>query len=221
MSPSAPLLISVDVGGTLGTVQGQGLSSSLVQASPLPPRRARAIMRDLLHTSPIITDELVATVCAALHVPVSDFPRDLPAVPLTLFPGTLEALQALSRVATVVTLSNVTCQEADTERLRTLLAPWVSGFYPSSRIGYAKPDRRAFLTVSREHGVSPQHMLHIGDDWECDVLGAHSASISAIWISRGRTAPSSPSLAASNTLITEDLAAAAHHVHHLHERKRT
>lgn len=84
---------------------------------------ARVIMRDLLHTAPAITDAVVSTVCSALHVPESTFPRDLPPVPLALFPDTLTALRALNQVAPVVTLSNVTCREADTDRLRALLRP--------------------------------------------------------------------------------------------------
>lgn len=81
------------------------------------------IIRDLLHTAPAITDAVVSTVCSALHVPESTFPRDLPPVPLALFPDTLTALRALNQVAPVVTLSNVTCREADTDRLRALLRP--------------------------------------------------------------------------------------------------
>lgn len=121
----------------------------------------------------------------------------------------------------MVTLSNVTCREADTDRLRALLRPWVSDFYPSSRIGYAKPDPQAFLTVSREHGVSPEHMLHIGGDWECDVLGAASADVTAIWISQGRPNPPGQTRTCPGVMIAEDLVTAAHHIHHLCERNRT
>jgi hypothetical protein len=32
-------------------------------------------------------------------------------------------------------------------------------------------------------------MIHIGDDWTCDVLGAVNASAQAVWISRSRPVP--------------------------------
>lgn len=92
MNPFVPRLISVDVGGTLGAARGSGITSVLAEASPSSSRKARVIMRDLLHTAPAITDEVVSTVCSALHVPESTFPRDLPPVPLALFPDTLTAL---------------------------------------------------------------------------------------------------------------------------------
>ena len=67
MTTRRPLLISVDVGGTLGAADGPGLTMRLVGASPLEPERAREIMRGRLHTEASITDTVVADVCDALH----------------------------------------------------------------------------------------------------------------------------------------------------------
>lgn len=221
MTPFHPLLISVDVGGTLGRATGPGLTMRLVEASPLPPRQAREILRNHLHTQPIITDILMAEVANALHVPQTAFPRDPAPAPLTLFPGTVEALQELSATATVVTLSNVTCADADTEDLRARLAPWVDDYFPSCRIGYAKPDPRAFRSVAERYGVPLTRMVHIGDDWACDVVGAAAAGPRAIWISGDRAVPDQEFVRDQAVLVANDLATAVRHFHHLGTTKDT
>ncbi|WP_405009578.1 HAD family hydrolase [Kitasatospora sp. NBC_01539] len=176
-------------------------------------------MRNVLHTAPEITDALIERVCRALGVEPSVFPRNLPVAPLVLFPGTVEALQELSREATVVTLSNVTCTEADPERLLKLLSPWVSSHFPSCRTGYAKPDYRAFWTVADSYKVPPSQIVHVGDDWECDIQGATTAGLRAVWVSHGRTVPDEQSLVEHGVLVAGDLADAVQHARQLLARR--
>lgn len=214
-------LVSVDVGGTLGMADEPGLTMRLVEASPLPPARTRAILRFSLHTRPALTDALVSEVCEAVQVPTETFPRDAPPAPFSLYSGTTEALRRISAVATVVTLSNVTCVDADTDGLRALLSPWVSDFFPSCRIGHTKPDPRAFHAVTDHFATDPGGLIHIGDDWVCDIVGAIEAGASAVWISRGRQVPDESLLVDHGVLVAEDLAAAATHIQHLAARSAT
>jgi FMN hydrolase / 5-amino-6-(5-phospho-D-ribitylamino)uracil phosphatase len=181
----------------------------LVEASPLAPDHAREIMRGRLHSEAAITETVVADVCDALRIPVSAALFHTPPTPLTLFPGTLQALRMLSAIAAVVTLSNVTCVDIDTDSLRNRLAPWVSEQFPSCHIGYAKPDPLAFHAVAKHCNVVSARMLHIGDDWACDVVGAVNAGAQALWVSRGRPVPDQAMLARDEVLVAYDLAAAA------------
>lgn len=214
MTTVPALLVTVDVGGTLGTADGPGLAMRLAEASPLPPAQARAVMRASLHTQPELTDAVVAGVCEALEMTVETFPRDLAPAPLHLYPGTIEALRKISTVARVVTLSNVTCVDADTEGLRRLLSPWVSDYFPSCRIGHTKPAPRAFHTVVDQLGTNPDRVIHIGDDWTCDITGAVDAGIKAVWISRGRQVPDESLVVDHGVLVAADLAAAAERIEH-------
>lgn len=182
-------LISVDVGGTIGEAERTGLTVQLAAASPLPADQARVLVRECLHTQPVITETLAAEVATALGISPEDFPRDLPPAPLTPYPYALDALRRLADLAPVVTLSNVTCIDADTEDLRQRLAPWVTELFPSCTLGYAKPDPRAFLAVAERQRVPPASMVHIGDDWTLDVLGALDAGAVPVWISKGRPIP--------------------------------
>ncbi|MFI5648175.1 HAD family hydrolase [Kitasatospora sp. NPDC051705] len=215
MSGSVGRLVSLDIGGTLGNAQGPGLAARLAAISPLGPKQARRVMRDILHTAPEITDAVTEQVCAELDIKPSDFPTDLPVSPLVLFPGVVEALQQLSDSATVVTLSNVTCTEADPDRLLALLSPWVSAHFPSCRTGFAKPDCRAFWTVADAHQLSARTMVHVGDDWECDIRGATAAGFAAVWLSHGRTVPDEHVLVEHDVLVAHDLADAVQHVRQL------
>ncbi|HUY47977.1 MAG TPA: HAD family hydrolase [Streptosporangiaceae bacterium] len=182
-------LVSIDVGGTLGHAEGPSLAEILGRQSPLGAAEARRIMRQMLHTQPSLSPAIVADLCAALRIPESAFPPAIQAQPLKLVPGAVTALRAMSQHATVVTLSNVTCAEADTDRLRQLLGPWVTDHFPSCRIGHAKPDPDAFRFVASACHASIEDMIHIGDDWACDVIGARAAGVTAIWLSRRRPAP--------------------------------
>lgn len=215
------VLVSLDVGGTLGRAVGRSLATILVEASPLPPEPARAVVRRMLHTTSSITPTIVAQVCDALRIPASAFPSAVTPAPLQLLPEALPALQAMSQHAKLVTLSNVTCLEADTDHLREMLHPWVQEHFPSYRIGYAKPDPSAFRHVAKACGVPVTQLVHIGDDWTCDVIGALSVGATVIWISHGLPLPVAESQEWCNVLVAPDLGAASAHVRELTLRRRS
>lgn len=214
------LLVSVDVGGTIGHAGGHGPVAILAKASPLAPAEALRIIRQKLHTQPSISPAVIADLCDALRIAVSAFPRAVGPSPLRLKPGALTALRSMSQHATLVTLSNVTCMEADTERLSGLLYPWVRVHFPSCRIGYAKPDPAAFRYVAWACRVSRTHTVHVGDDWMCDIVGARSAGVTAIWISGGRSVPEPERLSDPGVLVAGDLTSASRHVTDLALRRR-
>ena len=51
-------------------------------------------------------------------------------------------------------------------------------------VGFAKPDPRTFVLACEKAGVSPDEVLHIGDDLEVDVRGARAAGLNAAWLRR-------------------------------------
>lgn len=50
--------------------------------------------------------------------------------------------------------------------------------------GAAKPDPSIFLAACERLGCAPAEVLHIGDDPELDVIGAHRAGLRTVWINR-------------------------------------
>ncbi|MBV9013409.1 MAG: HAD hydrolase-like protein [Pseudonocardiales bacterium] len=206
------MLISVDVGGTLGHVEGLSLAAILAAASPLDPHDARRIVRHKLHTAAEITDTVREEICSALEISPSSFPTPVSASPLRLLPDAVDTLRRLNDYGIVITLSNVTCVEADTEELSKLLTPWVTAHFPSYQLGYATPDPRVFRMVAAHYHVDVRHLVHIGDDWECDILGATAVGATAIWISGGRSVPDDQPRVGSRVLVTDDLGQITQHV---------
>lgn len=62
-------------------------------------------------------------------------------------------------------------------------------------------------------------MIHVGDDWACDIVGAVESGIKAVWISRGRQVPDPSLMVDHGVLVATDVAAAATHITHLAARK--
>ncbi|MGH8885167.1 MAG: HAD family hydrolase [Egibacteraceae bacterium] len=195
------------------------MTDTLVAASPLSWDNALRVLRGRLHVAPALTEEVVAEVCRGLRIPTSAFPTDTEAAPLRLVRGASEFLRRISAFLPVVTLSNVVCVEADLNRLSSVLGSSVVDHFPSCRIGYAKPDRRAFEAVAMYWGIRTSQILHVGDHWECDILGATAAGARAVWISGGRVRPGERGPAPSRIEVVTDLAAAGRHVCHLFSRR--
>lgn len=55
----------------------------------------------------------------------------------------------------------------------------------SSDLGLEKPDPTIFQHALERAGIDPAASIHIGDDWQCDVVGAAQTGIQPIWIDRG------------------------------------
>ena len=50
--------------------------------------------------------------------------------------------------------------------------------------GFAKPDVRMFHAAAQAAGVTPEQVLHIGDDAHLDAVGALAAGMHAVWLNR-------------------------------------
>ena len=53
--------------------------------------------------------------------------------------------------------------------------------------GVKKPDVRIFQRLIKDTNLSPEQILHVGDHWEDDVVGAHSAGIHTLWVNPKQT----------------------------------
>lgn len=94
-----------------------------------------------------------------------------------------EVMPALERLASRYKLGAVTNGNADLGRigLGHLFAFCVN----SVDVGVAKPDAGMFLEAIRRTGVSPQDVLHVGDDPIRDVQGARDVGMRTCWVNRG------------------------------------
>ncbi len=109
-----------------------------------------------------------------------------PDQPFEVFPDTLPALSFLkSRGYSMAVISNT----PSLERLKRVVDGLsVSQFFrsliASGTVGFSKPDERIFRLAADALAKPPREILHIGDSYEGDVLGATRAGFKAILLDR-------------------------------------
>ena len=58
----------------------------------------------------------------------------------------------------------------------------LSAIVVSQRVGAIKPDPRIFRAAEAALGTPPARILHVGDDWAADVVGARQAGWRVAWL---------------------------------------
>jgi len=101
-----------------------------------------------------------------------------------LFPDVLDTLTELKRRG----LKLAVISNFDSRLVPILdglgIGSFLSDVFVSSRIGYAKPDRRIFEAALRRHGLRAEDAIHVGDSETNDLHGARDAGLTALLIDR-------------------------------------
>ena len=113
---------------------------------------------------------------------------------ITVYPDTIPCLEALKRRGLhlgVVTQNLRTTEEVKRLHLaREGIEQYFSVVISSESAGYDKPDKRLYLKAAEMAGYSPQEIMHVGDSYELDVVGARSAGMRGVLIDRSGRSPS-------------------------------
>ncbi|MBI3325500.1 MAG: HAD-IA family hydrolase, partial [Nitrospinae bacterium] len=73
----------------------------------------------------------------------------------------------------------------------------------SAEVGWEKPHRRIFEAALTRAGVPPAQALHVGDNYQQDVVGARDAGMQAVWLRRrGAEAADCPVIPSLHDLLT-------------------
>lgn len=99
---------------------------------------------------------------------------------VTLYDDALPALAFLSARYPLVSLSN-----GNADIVRIGLGDYFRAAVSAREFGVAKPDPRIFLAAAQAVQLSPEQVLHVGDDATLDALGALNAGMQAAWLNRG------------------------------------
>ena len=105
----------------------------------------------------------------------------------TLYPEVLETLTSLKERDLILdVISNF-----DSRLVRILdglgAGAQFENIFVSSRVGYAKPDRRIFNAALSYYGLAPAQALHVGDSEINDLSGANQAGLKGILVERRKT----------------------------------
>ena len=99
------------------------------------------------------------------------------------FPDALPLLHHLrSRGFRLGVLTNGTEEQQRDKLVRTGLDGAFDVVCTSERIGFQKPDSRAFVTLAGELGVDPADCLFVGDNPAHDIAGARAAGMRAVLV---------------------------------------
>jgi FMN hydrolase / 5-amino-6-(5-phospho-D-ribitylamino)uracil phosphatase len=101
------------------------------------------------------------------------------------------ALERLAARFPLLALSN-----GNAELAPTGLSPYFVGAVSARGCGVAKPSARIFEAACAALGCTASQVMHVGDDWRLDIVGARRAGLHTAWIRRPEAAlhhgPSSP-----------------------------
>jgi FMN phosphatase YigB (HAD superfamily) len=88
--------------------------------------------------------------------------------------------------------------------------PYLGTIVVSQRVGWIKPDRRMFEATADALDVPMAELLHVGDDWAADIVGAKRAGARAAYLDARPAASPLPSSAPDGSvkadLVLHDLA---------------
>ena len=96
-----------------------------------------------------------------------------------LFDDARPALEHLAARFPLVSISN---GNADLHRVG--IAEFFHAAISAREFGVGKPDPRIFHAAAGSVNVTPEDMLHVGDDATLDALGALNAGMQAAWVNR-------------------------------------
>lgn len=94
-----------------------------------------------------------------------------------------DTLPALERLGARYPLAVITNGNADLHA--TGIAAHFRFAVHASTFGAAKPAAEIFHAACERLGFAPDEVLHVGDDPELDVIGAHRAGLRSVWLQRG------------------------------------
>lgn len=189
-------VVVFDAGGTLGRFTGKRVEEILQPLSLRPsgdPEFDR--IRWLLNCAPALTKELVEKVCGALLIDPDRWPEAA-----TWNTCGFEAYDEAPRVVAelretgcpVLVLSNGPVTAAHRMRQLRSRIPAVSRIHTSYEMGMRKPDPRLWQRIASDLGIRTDEILHVGDQWVNDILGAANAGCYALHVAT-REQPPHPS----------------------------
>ena len=109
---------------------------------------------------------------------------------VVFFDGAIDVLTALSEKYKVYALTN---GNADIKMIG--IDKYLSGAVSSADVGVSKPSPEIFEAVLNKAGEEAESCIHVGDDYEDDIVGANNAGMASIWLNHRHQSDPSMNLA--------------------------
>ncbi|SFQ28996.1 HAD family hydrolase [Amycolatopsis rubida] len=206
---SAIKLLVFDAVRTLGVTTGVRMHEFVQRLSPLPAADVDEACRTFAHRTPMPDGEAMESFCEEACVDPADLPPhwftgtvpDLPQdhphwsgfAGYDYAPSAVADMIEMTGGAPAVVLSNIPSTTGPMQ-LAALHRqfPMLDAVYASYDLGKRKPDRRLWERIAADYGVETHQLMHFGDLWKCDVLGATRAGAHAVFLAGTRPEPNPP-----------------------------
>ncbi|RLE62378.1 MAG: hypothetical protein DRJ38_09720 [Thermoprotei archaeon] len=134
--------------------------------------------------------ELIERVLKALELPTEktvDFLKILPhRIRFRVYDDVKPTLEELKRRGyRLIVISNVSSLKNLSIYISSIgLKDYFELLIASGTVGFEKPDPRIFKLALEKTNVSPGEMIHVGDDYEADYIGAENAGLTGVLLDR-------------------------------------
>ncbi len=134
--------------------------------------------------------ELIERVFRTLKLPIEIAPDFLKILPYRVELGVYEDVEPTLRELKdrgyrLIVISNVSSLDNLSIYLsRVGLRDYFEFLIASGTVGFEKPDSRIFELALEKTSVPPEEMVHVGDDYEADYLGAENAGLIGVLLDR-------------------------------------
>lgn len=100
-----------------------------------------------------------------------------------LFDGVLDTLKQLTEPPLQLKIGIITNGNCNLSYLPSLLELFpIEHILSAESAGVAKPDPAIFDAAIEALQSNPENIVHVGDDYECDILGAKKAGYKTVWV---------------------------------------
>ncbi len=153
--------------------------------SPLDKRSPQEQIEVYLHYPKAILAEAGVTTPAELPLKILMIVKEqFKGSTFVLFDDVLSALEALKQQKLILGLLTNATKDTISVHRKLDLEPYLNFVVTSEEVGADKPKPLIFLAALDRAGVNASEAVHIGDQYELDVVGARGAGITPILIDR-------------------------------------
>ena len=157
----------------------ENAKSPVVKRSPEEQAKVYYRYQDILATEAgtKVDKELLLKVMARAHQIFKD-------INFVLFDDVLPTLKALKERGLIIGLLTNASKEAISIHRKLGLEPYLDFVVTSEEVGSDKPQPPIFLKALERAGVEASEAVHVGDQYQMDIIGARGVGISPILIDR-------------------------------------
>lgn len=184
---SKTTVVSFDIGNTLIDLKaGKGFCTYFCEQVGMDLSKIHKLVNKYFLCTELPMNIAVKTVCELMgndsyHRIVDNY---IPNPKITVFDDVIPVLRILRNSnIEIIAFSNCTPWEA-TGLNECGLAEYINKVYYSFNIGMTKPEIKAFDYVRADINKQADEILHVGDTFDADVLGALNANWNACWLNR-------------------------------------